>query len=215
MIRIDCLKALHAMVPADTLVVVTLGVTTDEWHDLGHREATMYLPVMGAITPVGLGLAMALPHRRVLVLDSDGSLLLSLGVLTTVAAQAPANFGLIVFDNRCYESIGGSPTPTATGADIAMTAKGCGVRDATSVNDLTAFRDGASRALNAAGPIVMVAQIEPAIQRVKPKTSDIFEDKYRFARYIEKTEGVEILTPAVRGRRDAKAWVAAGDKTEG
>ena len=124
MIRIDCLKALHGLVEDDTLVVVTLGVTTDEWHDLGHREATMYLPAMGAITPVGLGLALALPHRRVLALDSDGSLLLSLGVLTTVAAQAPPNFGLIVFDNRCYESIGGAPTATAVGADLASLPRG-------------------------------------------------------------------------------------------
>ena len=119
MIRIDCLKALQGMVEDDTIVVVTLGVTTDEWYDLGHREATMYLPAMGTNTPVGLGLAFALPHRRVLVLDSDGSLLLSLGVLTTVAAQAPPNFGLIVFDNRCYESIGGAPTATAVTARCA------------------------------------------------------------------------------------------------
>ena len=113
MIRIDCLKALKAMLPNDTLVVVTLGVTTDEFYDLGHRDASMYLPAMGCNTPVGLGLATALPHRRVLVLDSDGSLLMSLGILTTVAAQAPRNLGIIVFDNQCYESIGGSPTPSA------------------------------------------------------------------------------------------------------
>ena len=212
MIRIDCLKALQGLVEDDTLVVVTLGVTTDEWHDLGHREATMSLPAMGSITPVSLGLALALPHRRVLALDSDGSLLLSLGVLTTVAAQAPANFGLIVFDNQCYESIGGAPTATASGADIALIANGCGIPDASSVNDLDSFQAAATRALTATGPIVVVAQIEPEIQSVQPKTSDIFEDKYRFARYIEHSEGVEILAPALRGRRDARAWSADSAK---
>ena len=206
MIRIDCLKALAEMVEEDTLVVVTLGVTTDEWHDLKPREATMYLPVMGAITPVGLGLALALPHRRVLVLDSDGSLLLSLGILTTVAARAPRNFGLIVFDNRSYESIGGAPTATATGADLALIARGCGVRDATTVSDLAAFRAAARRALSEPGPVVVAARIDPAIARVRPKTSDILEDKYRFVRYIERTEGVEILTPPTRGRKDPLSW---------
>jgi thiamine pyrophosphate-dependent acetolactate synthase large subunit-like protein len=205
-IRIDCLKALKAMLPNDTLVVVTLGVTTDEFYDLGHRDASMYLPAMGCNTPVGLGLATALPHRRVLVLDSDGSLLMSLGILTTVAAQAPRNLGIIVFDNQCYESIGGSPTPSAAGADLAMMARGAGIKDSTAVADLAGFKTAAQRALNAPGPIFVNARIEPSIQRVTPKTTDIFEDKYHFARYIERAEGVEILTPAVRGRRAAQAF---------
>jgi len=211
-IRIDCLKALAEMVADDTLVVVTLGVTTDEWYDLKPRDATMYLPVMGAITPVGLGLALALPHRRVLVLDSDGSLLLSLGILTTVAARAPKNFGLIVFDNRCYESIGGAPTATATGADLALIARGCGVRDATTASELGAFRAAARRALAEPGPVFVAARIDPAIARVRPKTSDILEDKYRFVRYIERTEGVEILTPPTRGRKDPFAWTTEESK---
>jgi thiamine pyrophosphate-dependent acetolactate synthase large subunit-like protein len=202
----DCLKALAGMVADDTLVVVTLGVTTDEWHDVAPRDANMYLPVMGAITPVGLGLALALPHRRVLVLDSDGSLLLSLGILTTVAARAPKNFGMVVFDNRSYESIGGAPTATATGADLALIAKGCGVRDATTVATLEEFRSGAQRALTGQGPVAVIARIDPAIARVRPKSSDILEDKYRFVRYIERTEGVEILTPPTRGRKDPAAW---------
>jgi sulfopyruvate decarboxylase subunit beta len=205
-IRIDCLKTLKPMLSDDTLVVVTLGVTTDEFYDLGHREASMYLPAMGCNTPVGLGLATALPHRRVLVLDSDGSLLMSLGILTTVAAQAPRNLGIIVFDNQCYESIGGSPTPSAAGADLAMIARGAGIKDATAVDDLAGFKAAAQRALTAPGPIFVNARFEPSIQRVTPKTTDIFEDKYHFVRYVERTEGVEILTPAVRGRRAAQAF---------
>ena len=206
MIRIDCLKVLKDLLPEDTLVVVTLGVTTDELYDIAPRDATMYLPVMGAITPVGLGLALALPHRRVLVLDSDGSLLLSLGILTTVAARAPKNFGLVVFDNSCYESIGGAPTATAAGADLAMIARGCGIKDARTATDLDAFRAGVRDALTAPGPTMVVARIEPAIQKVRPKTSDIFEDKYRFVRYVERSEGVSILAPATRRRRDPQDW---------
>jgi sulfopyruvate decarboxylase subunit beta len=204
--RIDCLKLLKELTPDDTLVVVTLGVTTDEWYDLGHREATMYLPAMGTITPVGLGLALALPHRRVLVLDSDGSLLLSLGALTVVGARAPGNFGVIVFDNGCYESIGGAPTATATGTDLALVARGCGIKDAATVSDLDSFRAAALRALHEPGPLFVTARIERAIAKVKPKTTDIFEDKYQFVRYVERTEGIQILSPAGRSRRDPHDW---------
>ena len=204
--RLECLKVLNDLTPDDTLVVVTLGVTTDEWHDVGHREATMYLPSMGTITPVGLGLALALPHRRVLVLDSDGSLLLSLGSLTVVGSQAPKNFGVIVFDNGCYESIGGAPTATSRGTDLAMVAQGCGIKDSVMVSDIDAFRPAAARALGGPGPLFVVARVERAIARVKPKSSDIFEDKYRFARYVEKSESIEILSPPVRRRRDPNDW---------
>jgi len=207
--RLDCLKVLKELMPDDTLVVVTLGVTTDEWYDLGHRDATMYLPAMGTITPVSLGLALALPHRRVVALDSDGSLLLSLGSLTVVGSQAPKNLGVIVFDNGCYESIGGAPTATATGTDLAMVARGCGIKDSASVSDDGAFRAAAKRALEEPGPIFVVARIKRSIAKVKPKTTDIFEDKYRFVRYVEKTEGIEILSPAGRGRRDPNDWNAA------
>ncbi|HEY7244017.1 MAG TPA: thiamine pyrophosphate-dependent enzyme [Xanthobacteraceae bacterium] len=204
--RLECLKSLKELTPEDVLAVVTLGVTTDEWYDLGHREATMYLPAMGAITPLGLGLALALPHRRVLAIDSDGSLLLSLGSLTVVGARAPGNLGIVVFDNGCYESIGGMPTATATGTDLAMVARGCGIRDSTTVDDTETFRCAAKRALTEPGPVFVVARIERSIANVRPKTTDILEDKYRFVRYIEKTEGIEILTPAGRGRRDPNAW---------
>jgi sulfopyruvate decarboxylase subunit beta len=207
--RLECLKALKEMTPDDTIVVVTLGVTTDEWYDLGPRDATMYLPAMGTITPVGLGIALALPHRRVLVLDSDGSLLLSLGSLTVVGSQAPKNFGVIVFDNGCYESIGGAPTATATGTDLAMVARGCGIKDSMTVSDMDAFRPAAKRALGEPGPLFVVARIERSIASVKPKTTDIFEDKYKFARYIEKSEGIEILSPAGRSRRDPNDWKAS------
>jgi sulfopyruvate decarboxylase subunit beta len=207
--RLECLKTLKELTPEDVLVVVTLGVTTDEWYDLGHREATMYLPAMGTITPLGLGLALALPHRRVLVLDSDGSLLLSLGALTVVGARAPGNLGIIVFDNRCYESIGGMPTATAMGTDLAMVARGCGIKDSGMVDNADSFRSAAKRALTDPGPVFVVVRIERSIAKVRPKTTDIFEDKYRFVRYIEKTEGIEILSPAGRGRRDPNAWKAS------
>ena len=80
------------------------------------------------------------------------------------------------------------------------------MRDATTVDKLGDVRCGRRRALSEPGPVVVAARIDPAIARVRPKSSDILEDKYRFVRYIERTEGVEILTAPTRGRKDPLAW---------
>ena len=75
---------------------------------------------------MALGLALALPHRKVVAFDGDGSLLLNLGSLATMANQHPRNLIHIVFDNECYESSRGAPTATAGQADLAAIARGCG-----------------------------------------------------------------------------------------
>jgi hypothetical protein len=87
-----------------------------------------------------------------------------------------------------------------------MVAQGCGIKDSVIVSDIDAFRSAAARALGEAGPLFVVARVERSIARVKPKSSDIFEDKYRFARYVEKSESIEILSPPVRRRRDPNDW---------
>jgi hypothetical protein len=102
---------------------------------------------------------------------------------------------VIVFDNGCYKSIGGAPTATAAGTDLAMVARGCGIKDSMTVSDGSAFRTAAKRALEEPGPIFVVARIERLIAKVKPKTTDIFEDKYRFVRYSRKPKGSRFSAP--------------------
>ena len=199
--RFDCLKLLNELI-TDQLVVVTLGVTGDEWYALNHRDSNLYLSSMGYVTPAAMGLAMALPHRKVVVLDSDGSLLLNLGSLATLAVERPSNMAVFVFDNECYESIGGPPSATGAGVDLAAMAQGAGIKQALTVRRLDEFEAVAKKSLAAGELSLVVVKIERAIEKVTPKGLDIWENKYRFVRYIESSEKVAILSAPTQKRRD-------------
>ncbi len=125
--RIDCLKALAQVTKDDDLVVTNLGNTPHEWLSVRPSRANLYGMNLGECTPVALGLALALPHRRVIALDGDGNLLLNLVSLADTAYHKPANLRIVVFDNQAYESPGGMPTATAHGVDLVQIAKGCGI----------------------------------------------------------------------------------------
>ena len=102
----------------------------EEWADLCPRDANFFDSGMGHHIPVASGLAAALPHREVIVLDTDGSVLMLLSALTTLAQYPPPNLKIFIFDNEAYEGTGSQPTATAGPTDIAAIARGAGVRDA-------------------------------------------------------------------------------------
>ena len=112
--RFDCLKALAAVTRGDDLVVTNLGNTMHEWLTVRPSRANLYNMNLGQCTPVALGLALALPHLRVIALDGDGNLLLNLVSLADVAHRKPANLKIFVLDNQAYESPGGMPRPWPT-----------------------------------------------------------------------------------------------------
>jgi len=204
--RIDCLKLLAPQIQ-DQLVVVTLGVTEQEWDMVKPRDGNLLLSGMGTVTPFGLGLALGLPHRKVVVLESDGSLLFGLNSLATVAMQNPDNLTIIVFDNECYESIGGAPSHTAGGADLAGMAREAGIRNASTVKELDAFSRETERRLKENALSLVVAKIEPSIADVPPRYYHLFEERNRFVRYIERTERISVLRPVKLTRRDPTNWV--------
>jgi thiamine pyrophosphate-dependent acetolactate synthase large subunit-like protein len=107
---------------------------------------------MGLASSIGLGLAMARPDLKVIVYDGDGSLLMNLGALTTIASRQPKNLIHIVWDNRCYGITGGQPTATAYHTDLAKMAEGAGYPNVERVETLAAFRKVADRALTEPGP---------------------------------------------------------------
>ena len=111
----------------DDLVVTTLGWVAGEWFALRHKESNLYQVNMGMCTPLCLGLALVLPHRRVIAIESDGSVLLNIGAMTTLANKRPANLTVIVFDNQCYMATGGLPTATAGPTDLAGMANAAGI----------------------------------------------------------------------------------------
>jgi phosphonopyruvate decarboxylase len=117
---------------------------------------------MGMASSVGLGLAIARPDRRVVVLDGDGAALMNLGGMVTVGARRPPNLLWVVLDNGVFQETGGQPIATAAGADLAAIARGAGIADAVSVDSAEALADGLDRALAGPGPTLLVARVAPA-----------------------------------------------------
>ena len=126
------------------LVVSGLGSTTYDAGAAGDRPLNFYLwGAMGGAAMIGLGLALAQPARRVLVLTGDGEMLMGLGSLATIAAQAPDNLAIAVFDNGSFGETGAQPSHTALGADLAGIARGCGwpvVETVTEMSELAVLR---------------------------------------------------------------------------
>lgn len=201
--RSECLQALAPML-TDQLVVTNVARTGFETHMAMPREGNLYTMGMGLVTPVVLGLALALPRRGVIALDGDGSLLLNLGALSTVGNCAPRNLTSIIFDNESYASTGGLPTATAGKTKLHEVAKGAGIVNAVEVRSIEAFKEAATKAVAGhTGPWVIVCKVVGEKPPVEPKLMDGRENKYRFVRYIEQTERAVILKPSVVGRKDS------------
>jgi sulfopyruvate decarboxylase subunit beta len=198
MMRYDCMKALAAKLK-DELVVLSLGASVDEWYDAAPhmREASLFQQQLGCVTPQAFGLAVGLPHRRIVSLDTDGGIIFNLGILATLANEQPKNLLVVVWDNECYQSIGGPPTHTAGRVDIAAIARGAGIDDAYTVNNLDDFNRRCDDGLKAQMPYVIVAKVDAGVQRdIKRKHSDGREDKYVFVRHVERIENIVIMGPS-------------------
>src|SRR5438552_13352699 len=118
--RLDCLKAIYPRLEGCAVVTI-MGAVAAELYSLGHRANFFYLQhAMGLASSMGLGLALSKPDKRVIVLDGDGSLLMNLGTLSTLAWHAPKNLIHVVFDNQSLLSVGGFPTATSAGSDRAV-----------------------------------------------------------------------------------------------
>jgi sulfopyruvate decarboxylase subunit beta len=110
------------------VVVTIMGAVAAELQAIGHRtNLFLFAACDGAGVIVGLGIALCRPELKVIVLDGDGSLLMNLGGLTTLARYRPRNLVTVVFDNESLLSVGGFPTATSTGSDLAAMAKGAGI----------------------------------------------------------------------------------------
>jgi thiamine pyrophosphate-dependent acetolactate synthase large subunit-like protein len=170
----------------DAPVVVGPGVSGRLLFEAGHHPATIYNMDMGYTVPTCVGLALALPSERVFALEGDGSLLTSLGVLTTIARYRPPNLVVLVLDNGVYLTTGAIPSATATGSDLAAIGRAAGLAHASAVDALPAFERALDEALTEAGPFLIVARIEPqdrpgpAGYRAYP--FDIVESASRFRR---------------------------------
>jgi sulfopyruvate decarboxylase subunit beta len=209
--RYEWLGRLAKRVPDDALVMATyIGAVSFEWAELtGEHPRSAHLGQMGDVVGMAVGLAIALPHRPVVCLDGDGSVLMELGQLVVMGQEAPANLSVFVVDNGVYESIGWSvggvrrPTATSSTADLAAIAAACGVphaRNIETVEELDAEIEMAFRS-PAGGCRFLNVKTLPGNAKVPPRQTDGFEDKYRFVRYVERTEGKAILHRAQQDRQ--------------
>ena len=199
MTRFECMQRLAAHLK-DELVILSLGASVDEWYTAAPqmREASLFQQQLGCVTPEAFGLALGLPQRRVVSLDTDGGLLFNLGILATVGNQQAPNLLIVVWDNHCYQSIGGPPTHTASGrVDLAAIARGAGIDQAHVASDAESFERLCVAGLAAQVPWLVVAKVDASVKReIRRKHSDGREDKYIFVRHVERTEGIVIMGPS-------------------
>ncbi len=183
--RSECLQAVYPEL-ADCVVVTIMGAVAAELYALGHRPNFFYLEhAMGLASSLGLGIALARPTRRVVVLDGDGSLLMNLGALTTLARYRPPNLTHVVFDNECLLStVGGLPTATAAGADLAAIARGAGIRHARTVHTTDEFGAAFRAALAARELTCLVAKVEPVGPSDYHLDLHLLENRFAFARAL-------------------------------
>jgi sulfopyruvate decarboxylase subunit beta len=192
--RYACLEALVPHV-SDQLIVPSVSGQWI-WGQLSKHEGNLLLGSMGNAIGVGLGMALGLPHRKILVLESDGSVLLSLFNLPTLGNLSPDNLVVFVFDNEAYSGTRISyPSATAGKTDLAAMARDAGIPYAITVKDVDAFKMEMSLALTQKGLRFIVAKVEESFEHRNVARSDVdlAENKYRIVRYIEKTEGAPVF----------------------
>ena len=143
-------------------VVITTMSSARAW-PLVSRRPELDLPLMncmGKASSLGLGVALARPDRRVLILDGDGSLLMNLGALVTIAGMAPRNLVHVVLEGRTYDTSGGQPTPGEGRADLAGLARAAGYRTAVTIDDEAALAASLPDLLRGEGPTFICLRVD-------------------------------------------------------
>lgn len=183
--RLDALQAIYPELER-SIVVTIMGAAAAELQSIGHRPNFFYLQhAMGLASSVGLGIALARPELPVVVLDGDGSILMNLGGLTTLARYRPRNLVHVVFDNESLLSVGGFPTATSTGSDLAGIARAAGVPHATTVRTIEQFREAFTAAQAAGDLSTLVAKVDAVGPSGYVTDLSLLENRYQFARHLK------------------------------
>ena len=183
--RADCIKAVYPELH-DKLVVTIMGASAQELYDLGHRENFFYLEhAMGLASSIGLGLAMGAPAEKVVVFDGDGSVLMNLGTLATLARYHPQNLTHIIFDNGSLLSTGGFASHTTSGlTDLAAIATGAGCPKVSLVHSVYEFMEACAEAFEGDTMATIVAKVEAVGPDHYGMDLALPENAFRFRRYI-------------------------------
>lgn len=164
--RFDITKRMIALLRQDEAVIGGIGYTNfDLWAasetPSGRRPQNFYmLGSMGLAVPIALGVALAQPQRKVIALEGDGSILMQLGALATVAERGQRNLAIVIMDNGAYQITGGQPTHTAAGADIVGVARASGIAQSAWAADEAGFEELIRLSLNEDGPWLIGCRID-------------------------------------------------------
>ncbi len=182
--RVDAMKSVYPELER-CVVVTIMGAVAAELQSLGHRPNFFYLQhAMGLASSMGLGIALSRPELTVVVFDGDGSVLMNLGGLTTLARYRPSNLVHVVFDNESLLSVGGFPTATSTGSDIAAIAAAAGVPRTATVRTVEEFRNAFADAIAAPELTTIVAKVEAVGPSAYVTDLSLLENRYQFQRYL-------------------------------
>ena len=156
--RDQCFRVLARHV-SDEIVIATYSSAV-EWNDINPRVLNYFsMGAMGLASSHGLGLALGRPDKRIVVLDGDGSLLMNLGSLVSIAAAAPKNLVHFVCNNGCYEANGGHPIPGRGAVSFAGMARSAGYKSVYEFSDLKIFEQQAGAILAEQGPVFVCLKI--------------------------------------------------------
>jgi sulfopyruvate decarboxylase subunit beta len=185
MLRADALQAIYPELE-QRIVVTIMGAVAAELYMLGHRHNFFYLEhAMGLASSMGLGIALAMPEHKVIVLDGDGSLLMNLGTLSTMARYKPGNHLHIVFDNESLLSVGGFPTATSTGTDLAGIARASGIPSVMEAHTPDSLKASVTQALNDNTLTTIIAKVEAIGPKTFHMDLPLLENRFQFKRCLE------------------------------
>lgn len=185
MLRADALQAIYPELQ-ERIVVTIMGAVAAELYTLGHRPQFFYLEhAMGLASSMGLGIALALPEQKVIVLDGDGSLLMNLGTLSTMARYRPHNLLHIVFDNESLLSVGGFPTATSTGTDLAGIARSSGIPSVMEAHTPADLKQAVENALASNTLTTIISKVEAIGPKSFHMDLPLLENRFQFKRALE------------------------------
>lgn len=183
--RLDALRAIYDQLN-DCAVVTIMGAVAAELQSIGHRPNFFYLQhAMGLASSVGLGIALSRPSLPVVVFDGDGSLLMNLGGLSTLARYRPKNLIHVVFDNESLLSVGGFPTATGTCTRLAEVAAAAGVPRTACVTSIEEFMSEFSAAQRAGELTTLVAKVDAVGPAAFVTDLGLLENRFQFQRYLK------------------------------
>jgi sulfopyruvate decarboxylase subunit beta len=182
--RLDALQAIYPELEK-AIVVTIMGAVAAELQSIGHRPNFFYLQhAMGLASSLGLGIALARPEARVIVIDGDGSVLMNLGGLSTLARYRPRNLLHLIFDNESLLSVGGFPTATSTGTDLAGVAAASGVPRTATARDLESFTREFHDALASNDLATLVAKVDATGPAAFLTDLGLLENRFQFQRAL-------------------------------